>query len=232
VPPWEDHDAELMVDAAEDEDGVHKLSQRLLDELEEWAKATCLPDGPVWRSGDFVGSAMLEWKGGYSDGYLGRWTSADLAEFLLDYFPRKVSVHEETHSDVVDCVIAFLRFLDQRESLSGEPVEVLEETCDELRDEFRTRTADPSSWGLAKSMVMQMFAEGIDPSDPDAFQRWMTDFNERPRTERDAIIGDPAERMLAQFLQPPTGRSSTKRPAPKAQRKSQRAARKRNRRSR
>ncbi|HEU0316007.1 MAG TPA: hypothetical protein VFR49_01690 [Solirubrobacteraceae bacterium] len=227
VPPWEDDDPELIVDAAEDESGFHELIDRLLNELEEWARASCPPEGPMWRSGDFVASAMLEWKGGYGDGRLGRWTGEDLAEFLLDYFPRKVSVHEETVEDVVDCVISFLAFLDQRESLSGEPLEVLEEACDELRAEFLTAQADPGSWGLAKSMFMQMHAEGVDPEDPAAIEGWMADFNERPRAERDAVIGGAADRMLAE-----AGPPDRKRPKKSAQqqRKSQRAARKRNRR--
>jgi len=229
VPPWEDDDAELIVDAVEDEDHFHELSQRLLDELERWARATCPPEGPVWRSADFVASTMLEWKGGYSDGYLGRWTGTDLAEFLLDYFPRKVSVHRDTLDDVVDCVIAFLCFLHDRESLSGEPLEVLEETCDALREDFQTRAMDRSSHGLAKSLVMQMLEEGIDPSDAGALERWITDYNERSRAERHAIIGDPADRMSAQ--KPPTGRSSAKRSPSKTDRRAQRAARKRNRRS-
>ena len=231
APPWDEDDAELIVDAADDEEGFHKLTERLLDELERWAKATCPADGPVWRSGDFVAGAMLEWKGGYGDGCLGRWTSDDLAEFLLDYFPRKVSAHESTLEDVVDCVIALLRFLDQRESLSGEPLDVLEQACDALRDDFRSHSADPSAWGLAKSMVMQMFAEGVDPHDPGAFERWTISFNERPKAERDAIIGGPTNRMLAQF-QSPTAGPRAKRPAQQARRKSERAARKRNRRSR
>ncbi|HEY5197394.1 MAG TPA: hypothetical protein VIJ51_10255 [Solirubrobacteraceae bacterium] len=51
VPPWEGDDEELVVDAAEDEEGYHEVTERLLDELAEWAKPTCQPDGPVWRSG-------------------------------------------------------------------------------------------------------------------------------------------------------------------------------------
>jgi hypothetical protein len=229
VPPWQGDDEELVVDAAEDEEGYHEVTERLLDELAEWAKATCQPDGPVWRSGDFVGSTMLDWKGGYADGYLGRWTRVDLAEFLLEWFPRKVSVQEEMLGDVVDCVIAFLRFLDDRDSLSGEPLDVLEDACDELRDVFLEASVKPEAWGLAKSLMVQMLDDGLDPEDPVALEQWMTSLNERPRGERDAIIGGAGNRMLAggrSGAQPP----DAKRGKQTAQRKSQRAARKRNRR--
>ncbi len=230
IAPWEDDDPELMVDAEEDESGFQEVIDCLLTELEAWAKANCPPAGPVWRSGDFIASTMLEWKGGYGDGRLGRWTAEELAEFLLDYVPRKVSVHAETVEDVVDCVVSFLRFLDQRESLSGEPVEVLEEACNELREEFLAAQRDPGSWGLAKSMFMQMYAEGVNPEDPAAIDGWMADFNARPRTERDAVIGDAADRMLARS-QPPAGSPGAKGPKQGARRrKTQRAARKRNRR--
>ncbi|HEX3874900.1 MAG TPA: hypothetical protein VHW26_12185 [Solirubrobacteraceae bacterium] len=222
--PGKEDDPELVVDAAEDEAGYHEITERLLEELAEWAKENCPPDGPMWRSGDFVGSTMLDWKGGYGDGYLGRWTRSDLAEFLLDWFPRKVTVAEEMLGDVIDCVIGFLRFLEDRDSLSGERLEVLEEACDGLRDEFVEGTVDPQAWGLAKSLMMQMLEEGVDPEDPEAFEQWMTGFNERPRSERDAIIGGPADRMLGAG---PAGRKRSKKPA---RRKSQRAARKRNRR--
>jgi hypothetical protein len=139
LAPWEDDDPELIVDAAEDDEGFHGVMERLLDELEQHAKATYPPGGVVWQHGDFVGSSMLQWKGGYDDGRLGRWTQADLAEYLLEYFPRKVSVEDETLLAVPECVRAFLAFLDARGSLSGEPLEELEQACDSLGDEFQAR---------------------------------------------------------------------------------------------
>jgi hypothetical protein len=168
LAPWEDDDPELIVDAAEDEEGFHRVMEELLAELGQHAKATHPPDGVVWQHGDFVASSMLQWKGGYDDGRLGRWTRADLAEYLLDYFPRKVSVDQETLHAVPECVRAFLGFLDARGSLSGEPLEQLEQACEELRDEFQESAGDSSQWGLAKSMVMKMQDEGIDPSAPGA----------------------------------------------------------------
>ena len=229
LAPWEQDDEELIVDAAEDEEGFHRVMETLLDELEGHAKATFPPAGVVWRHGDFVASSMLEWKGGYDDGRLGRWTQGDLREYLLDYFPRKVSVDEETLDAVPECVCAFLGFLDARGSLSGEPLEQLMEACETLREEFRERARDSSEWGPAKAMVMQMLAEGVDPGAPGALDAWTTDFNARPREERDAIVGPAADRMADSAGRRPAGGS----PAPKQRaqrRKAGRTARKRNRR--
>ena len=229
LAPWEDDDPELIVDAAEDEDGFQRVIEMLLAELEVHAKATYPPGSVVWEHGDFVASTMLQWKGGYDDGRLGRWTRADLAEYLLDYFPRKISVDDQTLAAVPDCARAFLGFLDERGSLTGEPLDQLEHALSELSDEFRQRARDRTHWGIAKSMIMQMHTEGLDPSAPGALDTWIADFNTRPPGQRDQIIGPAADRMThAAGLRPAAGQ-----PAPKQraqQRKAQRAARKRNRR--
>ena len=120
-------------------------------------------------------------------------------------------------------------FLDERGSLTGEPLEQLEHALDQLRDAFGQRARDRTHWGLAKSMVMQMQAEGLDPGAPGALETWIADFNARPPEQRDQIIAPAADRMAhAAGL-----RSTAGTPAPKQRaqrRKTQRAARKRNRR--
>jgi hypothetical protein len=230
LAPWEDDDPELIVDAADDEDGFQRVIEMLLAELEQYARATHPPGGAVWQHGDFVASTMLQYKGGYDDGRLGRWTQADLAEYLLDYFPRKVSVDDETLDAVPECVCAFLGFLDERGSLSGEPLEHLEHAVQALRDEFHPRARDNSQWGLAKSMIMQMQAEGVDPSAPGALDAWMADFNARPRAQRDAIIDSTADRMIQSAQPRPVVGPHAPQQQRAQRRKAQRTARKRNRR--
>jgi len=229
IAPWEQDDPELVVDAAEDEQEFQRLMDLLLDELEQYARANIPPESAVWQHGDFIATTMLQWKGGYDDGRLGRWTSADLAEYLLDYFPRKVTIDPETLDAVPECVKAFLAFMNARGSLSGEPLEVLEQALGALGEEFKTHAQDSSRWGLAKSMFLRMQTEGVDPSQPGAIDAWMDDFNSRPREERDAIIGPAADRMAqAAGIRLPNDSRASK---PRAQRrKAQKAARKRNRR--
>jgi hypothetical protein len=231
LAPWED-DPQVIddqnPDEDEDEEGLQREMDMLLDEFEQHAGATYPPDGVVWEDGDWVASSMLRYKGGY--GRLCHWTRADLAEYLLDYFPRKVSVVEEQELPAVpECADAFLRFLHTRGSLSGEPLEQLVQACQELRGEFLQRARDRSRWGLAKSLVMQMLAEGIDPSAPGAMDAWMADFNARAPEQRDVIIGPAADRMIHAAQPGPATRPH----APKQRtqrRKAQRSARKRNRR--
>jgi hypothetical protein len=102
--PWKHDDHELVVDAAEDEQEFERLMELLLDQLERYARANVSPENAVWQHGDFIAKTMLQWKRGYADGRLGRWTSGDLAEYLLDYFPRKVTVDPETLDAVPECV--------------------------------------------------------------------------------------------------------------------------------
>jgi len=229
MAPWEHDDPELVVDAAEDEKEFRRLMDLLLDELEQYARANIPPESAVWQHGDFIATTMLQWKGGYDDGRLGRWTGSDLEEYLLDYFPRKVTVDAETLDAVPECVKAFLTFMQARGSLSGEPLEVLEAAIDVLGKEFKTNAEDSSRWGLAKSMFMRMRTEGVDPSQAGAVDAWIDDFNSRPREERDAIIGPASDRMAqAAGIRLPDGSRASN---PKAQRRrAQKAARKRNRR--
>jgi len=50
---------------------------------------------------------------------LGSWTTADLDEYLLDYFPRKVCADDELVRDAPACVVAFLTMLNDHDALDG-----------------------------------------------------------------------------------------------------------------
>jgi hypothetical protein len=236
LAPWED-DPHLIdddedrdedqEDEDEDEDSDREM-EKLLDEFEQHACATHPPGGEVWQHGGFVASSMLQYKRDYADGRLCHWTRADLAEYLLDHFPRKISVKEDTLPAVPDCACAFLEFLHTQGSLSGEPLDQLEQACHALRGEFLERARDQSRWGMAKSLVMQMLAEGVDPSEPGAMDAWMADFNARLPGQRTAIVGPATDRMIHAAKPGPATSHSPKQRAKR--RKAQRAARKRNRR--
>ena len=137
----------------------------------------------------FVAGLMLDWKFGYGDGRLVHWTSAELDELLLDFFPRKVSLADEDLPSVTPDVARFLAFLSGAKLLRGDPLTVLQGTVGELDASFRRVDADPGKEGMAKRLSSIMSSQGVDPRDPDALQRWIEDFNVLYRDERDRLLG-------------------------------------------
>jgi hypothetical protein len=129
----------------EDQEGLQDLLDALLEDFDEHVRATYGEDGPEFRAGDYVAGSMLHWKHGYRDGRLGQWTRADLEEYLLDHFPRKLSADHDLIACTPDCVAAFLSFLDQRELLTGDPLAELESACGELRGRFERAARDRGS---------------------------------------------------------------------------------------
>jgi len=183
-------DPQLVFDM--ERDGEHErfsaAQERILVELEEWVCAA-VPRGPIWEQVDFVSSTMLDWKVGYGDGEVARWTARDLAEYLLGHFPRKVTIGDEDLEVVVDCVLTFLRFLEWRGSLRGDLFVALSRAAKGLRDEFLERARDSTAWGPAKSMAQRMLAAGVDPADEGAVARWMAAFNVLPAARREDVLG-------------------------------------------
>jgi hypothetical protein len=167
----------------------------------------------------FVADLMCHWKVDYVGGRPDRWTEVDLHEFLLDWYPRKGDSDDESLAAVPASVVAFLIFLDQMGRLAGDRVETLTAAVELLRARFEREARNPRNWGPAKAMVERMRTEGLDPAEPGALEAWMAEFNARPFEERDGV--------LAPSLPRPAPRSSTRR---KAQRRTAKASRKRNRR--
>ncbi len=166
-----------------------------------------------------VADLLCDWKRDYKEAPLDHWTVGDLDEFLLDWYPRKGDSDDESLAAVPTSVVAFLTFLDEIGRLSGDPLERLVATVEQLRDRFEREARDPRNWGPAKAMVEQMRAEGVDPSEPGALEAWIAGFNARPFDERD--------RVLAPSLPRPAPRSAQRR---RTQRRAAKASRKRNRR--
>jgi hypothetical protein len=219
---------DLLDDEAEDEE--QELRVQADDLVEAFAAALeddADADTTLREHGPFVAHCMLEWKIGYADRRLVTWTLGDLREFLLDWFPRKVTADDETITIAADAVTAFLGFLAREERLDAPvPLASLEAAVARLRTRFERACRDPRNWGLAKTMAAQMEADGVDPRDEAGVQRWIAEFNQSPWEDREAVLGPPAERMLAAAGALPRRAPAAKR----ARRKAARRARKRNRR--
>ena len=90
---------------ADDEEAFYQAQGELLDRFAAWAERQAPQADPT------LVSFALDYKWGYGDGHLGRWTTADLTDLLINWFPRKVSVFAEEVERVVPSLRAFLDWL-------------------------------------------------------------------------------------------------------------------------
>jgi len=175
--------------APEDEEAFYQAQGELLDRFAAWAERRAPEADPG------LVQFALDYKWGYSDGHLGRWTTADLTDLLIGWFPRKVSVFAEEVERVVPSLRAFLDWLAEEGLLdptSDRPA-ALRATLERLASRFPAAMDDPSLYGPAKSLVALMQSSGIDVTDQDAISGFIGRFNELPEQERERLLPLPGE---------------------------------------
>jgi len=178
----------------DDEDRFFAARDELLDRFERWLDAQ---GRPVELRAD--AELVLGFKWGYLDGHLGRWRVADLDELLLELYPRKVVVDRELAELTVPAVAGLLEFLDEQGLLvpGSDALSRLLARLEELRGPFLEALGDASRYGLGKSLVGAMLADGVDLDDDVAVGGWVEAFNAGPREERDRILGPAMVQMSA-----------------------------------
>lgn len=136
----------------------------------------------------------MDWKWSYGDGDLGRWRIGDVGEFLLEWCPRKLSASPADCVSIPGALAAFVTFLDADGLLASgsSPAAALADAAASLAGEFVAAMGDASNFGLAKLLFRAAGADGVDLSDPDRLQEWITEFNAGPEEERRRIIPDTA----------------------------------------
>ena len=183
-----------MVFGPDDDKAFEKARDALVERFEGWLAgpgASHVGDPDEAASDAWV---VLDWKWSYGDGVLGRWDTADVADFLLSWCPRKLSASVEEAESIPSSVAAFTAFLETEGLLApgSSSVTALAEAARDLTPRFREAMGDTSKFGMAKSLSAAAAAAGFDMSDPDDVQQWMEEFNSRPEEERHRIIPDSA----------------------------------------
>jgi hypothetical protein len=109
------------------------------------------------------------------------------------------TMEDEAIYTLPDCLAAFMSFLDRAGKLEGDSVDALRATCERLRRKTIAACQDPSHWGMAKSIAMQMIADGVDPADPVAGEAWIAAYDMRQLAAGDDPRGHtpPAIRRAA-----------------------------------
>jgi hypothetical protein len=138
----------------------------------------------------------LDWKWGYGDGDLASWTQSELAEFLLEWCPRKVSIPPEEARSIPISLAGFLGFLADEGLVDPRrvPVARLQADLAGMGDEVVAAMGDRSRFGMAKSLFTGMAGPDaeIDLTDGAALQALMDQFNALPFEARGEILGMPA----------------------------------------
>jgi hypothetical protein len=183
-------------------------------ELKERFAAWCADTGADVERDAPEGPIHYKWS--FLDRRLTHWTRNDLAEIYVEIYPAKVMVGEEELGDVMAEARAFLSFLAETDLLDAdsEPIDVLLGHLDLVEPHFRRNMADPSLFSFGKRLWTTATAEGVRLDDPEAVEAFMTDFNARPRSEREEVLG----RGPAVLPRPKTGRVTPPgtRPRPKS----------------
>lgn len=181
----------------------------LLDELGRFLREDRkLDDGLASLAADGAAIA-LDWKFGYGDGHLGRWTTGDVSEFLLDWCPRKLSVSQHDSVTIPGGVAALIECLAEKRLLAkgSSPVEALLSAITNATAEFVAEMGNPANFGLAKSLFTEAAARGYDLADEESVAAWMDEYNALDDDEREAILpdrlfGSSAEDGIFPFLPP------------------------------
>lgn len=183
-----------LVFGPDDDEEFSAARTVLLDRFEQWLGHGRLVAGndPAEAAGD--AGLALDWKWSYGDGDLGRWRIGDVGEFLLEWCPRKLSASPADSVSIPGALAAFVTFLDADGLLASgsSPAAALVDAAASLAGEFVAAMGDASNFGLAKSLFSAAGADGVDLSDPDRLQEWITEFNAGPEEERRRIIPDTA----------------------------------------
>jgi len=197
--------------ATEDNQGFDDTRQRLLERFEEWLGEHRSPGpGQAFEMAADAGVA-LDWKCAYGDGDLASWPPRDIADFLLDWCPRKLSVAQKECHRLPVALGAFLEFLDGaglRDATTG-PLAAVLHAIEALTPDYVEAMGDSSQFGMAKTLFGAAAAQGVDLGDEEALQAWMADFNARPVEERRRLLPGsalglrpPARPQLPPVVQP------------------------------
>jgi hypothetical protein len=104
----------------------------------------------------------------------------DLEELLLRVYPRKITVFDRVDTeDTIPAVRDFLTYLAESGGLTEGARRELERELDRIAPRFTDAVMDPANWGMARSFVQLMAADGVDMSDQAAMDRWLAAYNAR-----------------------------------------------------
>ena len=156
---WEERDesfddeAELETELARGHEIAESfvLAQKSAGRDEDWLAAAA-----------FCCDNLCEFKINYADGRADGWTAALVEEYLLDYFPRKVSADEDLIAKTPEILTAFFEWAEQSNHVGNRTADAIRKRIKSIRKRFDAAARDPGNFGMAKSLFMGMQDAGVD----------------------------------------------------------------------
>jgi len=175
----------------EDEDDYEQASTVLKRRFAGWAA----DNDRVELQEDTV-EDLLHYKWGYMDRHLTRWRRGDLSELYLELYPAKVIVDADGLDEVFDKARVFITFLAETELLDAESdtADVLLDHLSRIQPKFRTHMLDPSRFSFGKRIWTQARSEGVDLTDKQAMDTFITRFNAPAQSRTRHGVGSPPPR--------------------------------------
>lgn len=138
----------------------------MLEDFETWLAAA----RPA-EDRDLAGDAhlLLDWRWGYSTGELDDFGDGDIAEFLLEWCPRKLSAPPDAAAGLCRSAGVFIEFMAATGRLVGGPDRAgrLIAIAEELEPDTYEAMGDPSKFEMAKSLFGgPLGGDGEEPDEP------------------------------------------------------------------
>ncbi|WP_319431417.1 hypothetical protein [Mycobacterium sp. RTGN5] len=177
------------------------MADDLIEEFEDW-----LCEQPLGHGINYVSHArtFLRW---HAESSLATLDEHAIRSFLLDWCPRRLRLPADESWSVCETVVELLHFLGGTGRLPGGPerARALMRTTNGLAGKMTSKMADPSNYGMAKSLLVDI--EGSESmSDQELLAAMQRRIDEH--TAPDLAEVDLAELMDAMATQPPERHSA------------------------
>jgi hypothetical protein len=138
----------------DDEAGFERAREWLLHGFGRWLGETSRLSQEAADETVSDASLALDWKFGYGDGHLGRWTAGEITEFLVGWCPRKLSASQENCAAIPGNTTLLTDYLAARGLLAQESATaaVLRAAATDATAAFIAEMGNPARFGMAKAL--------------------------------------------------------------------------------
>ena len=168
-------DEQLAETEQEYEATFYRRKQETLDAFATYLRQSSMEEDDVSQQVSDI-ELFLDMAFNYADATTPEeYTPYAIEEVMLDVMPRKLSASREDYVRLADTCVTYLDWLGQSGRLHDAP-KVLR-AARAAAKKLPARAMDPSRWGISKTLMMGMQNEGIDPTDRQQLDAYITRYN-------------------------------------------------------